>query len=414
MLTFEQLPPGFRLLCLALRPNQTQHCPLIEATIGEVDDWREFITSAKIHHLIPPVATMLHSSATPQLPAWVLKELTQAHTRQARLCLKQISAMAQLCAAMTAEGIRCLTVKGPPLSHLLFNNSVWRGYGDIDLLVDPGRFLDAQAVLQRHGYIPTLPWGVPLDKPSPSREFLRDLAFHHPDRQRVELHQRLTEDPTLFPFEFDLLWRDRREIPHFPVSVQTLSAEHCALYLVIHGAEHAWGRLRWLADFQPVFADPQFRQQVLASAAALSLKPVTLEAIALSQFLFEHQPLAQTEPPERRAIERYCRWFVCDNAWSRPTSGHALPWRALLRYSLQVRWYQYTMRRTWSGAWSRLRTELLAPVDWHLFNLPKSLRWLYPFLRPLGWLLRRTLPVITAGRKHKALGGAADESHKSE
>ena len=414
MLAFEQLPPGFRLLCLALQSNQSQHRPLIEATIGEVDDWRKFITSAKNHHLIPPVATMLRSLSTPQLPSWVQPELKEAHARQALLCLKQMSAMARLCTAMAAEGIRCLTVKGTTLSQLLFNDPVWRGYGDVDLLVDPAKFLDAQATLQRHGYIPMLPWGTPVDTPSPSREFLRDLDFHHPDGHRVELHQRLTEDPTLLPFEFDVLWRDRRGIPGFPPSVQTLSAEHCALYLVIHGAEHAWGRLRWLGDFQSVFADLHFREQILAAAAALSLKPAVMEAIALSQFLFEQQPLEQVGPSERHAIERYYRWFVCKNAWSRPSSGHALPGRALICYSLRIRWYQYTLRRTWSGAWRRFRAELLAPVDWHLFNLPKSLRWLYPPLRPLGWFLRRTLPVITAGRKHKALRDEAGESHKSE
>jgi hypothetical protein len=32
---------------------------------------------------------------------------------------------------------------------------------------------------------------------------------------------------------------------------------------------------------------------------------------------------------------------------------------------------------------------LIWPPDWEVIRLPDSMFWLYPLLRPLGWILRR-------------------------
>jgi hypothetical protein len=38
---------------------------------------------------------------------------------------------------------------------------------------------------------------------------------------------------------------------------------------------------------------------------------------------------------------------------------------------------------------SQLARDLVSPADWDMLPLPERLFWLYPLLRPFGWLFRR-------------------------
>lgn len=406
---FDRLPAGFRLLCLAASGDYPERQARIEAALAEVDDWHAVIAAARNHHLIPPLSTLLRQPTAPSAPAWVLDLLAGLHERQSRACLKQAHDLSRLCHDFADHGIRCLSIKGTVLSQQLYGDPARRGAGDIDLVIDPTQFPQAQALLRRQGFSSSTPKGVPVDDSDLAMAVLRDLSFRRPDGCFVELHQRLTEDATLLPLDFDTLWQHRRGAAGFPAPVQTLSAEHCALYLVAHGGEHAWGRLRWLADLTAVFADPDLHARVDALAATLSLAPALREALGLAGFFLQGRPAEALDAADCRRIARYCRWFVAGTAWTQPAHGDARPGLDRLRHGMRVRWYQYTLRRTWKGAWSRFHADLTAPVDWHLFRLPKGLHWLYPALRPLGWLLRH---AVTAGRKGTAAAGEDDNIDK--
>ena len=95
-------------------------------------------------------------------------------------------------------------------------------------LVDPARELtDAQ----RHAYI--------------ARGYQMELF----DARRgtwVELHRRLCENPHLLA-GIDA-FADGQSVPVAGGTVRTLNDADLFAYLCVHGANHAWFRLKWLAD----------------------------------------------------------------------------------------------------------------------------------------------------------------------
>src|SRR5207248_10574335 len=69
-------------------------------------------------------------------------------------------ALAEVACALSRAGLRSLVLKGPAIASWLYDDPADRAYGDIDLLVDPARFAQAESVLGRLGFEPVV---GPLD-----------------------------------------------------------------------------------------------------------------------------------------------------------------------------------------------------------------------------------------------------------
>src|SRR5690606_21042563 len=80
----------------------------------------------------------------------------------------------------------------------------------------------------------------------------KDMVFAHPGhRTIVELHWRLFDNRHLYNPATDQPAR----VQLTPcAAVWTLAPEAAFLYLCLHGAQHAWSRLKWLADVAALVA----------------------------------------------------------------------------------------------------------------------------------------------------------------
>ncbi|MFN3076311.1 MAG: nucleotidyltransferase family protein [Alphaproteobacteria bacterium] len=416
--------PEFRLLCLGSRRRTPEVETALRLVATEIGDWKRVIRGAEIHHVVPLLARPFETPGGDAFPAEVRELLTASHRQQARRCLAQVAEGMRLTQVLADGGIRAMVLKGVPLSQQIYGDPSLRGLGDIDLLVDPARFSEARERIAALGYRPADVRGGDVHAVGDTNTLIRELVFRHPDGVLLELKRRLTQDPAAPPIDFESLWRDRRRVEEWGRPVWTPSAEHNALYLVVHGALHGWSRLRWIVDVEEVFADPDFRQRVLSLARTMELYPAVAEAIALSGFLMgdgEGVPRCYTDEPINRLIvwslagcprpwawprpqwpldtgaqggrcvkycaRRYYRWFLAGDVWAWAPSPAGAAWHDLRE--LRLRWCRYTLRRNWRGAWSQFKMDLADPVDWSIFRLSPSWRWLYPFLRPLGWVLRR-------------------------
>jgi hypothetical protein len=122
---------------------------------------------------------------------------------------------------------------------------------DIDLLVRPEHFLQADAQMERLGYVRCYPDFAldpkafsGLQRVEKSATYLRSG-----DGTQVDLHWRTARNPYLRP-DFDRTWPDRvaavaggpwAGLP-CPNPADTLS------YVIVHGCHAGWVRLKWLAD----------------------------------------------------------------------------------------------------------------------------------------------------------------------
>lgn len=378
------LPDGLRLLCLATQRPQPTPAQIADLT-GRITDWRPILTAARAHHILP-LLPALSTGPDSAVPDSIRQEMMNNASQQAMSCLKLAAEVIKLSQTFEKAGIRVLFFKGIALSLGLYGDLAKRGSGDIDALVAPEQFSAALSLLLDQGYRLD---GImlPAGSRSLNRVPVRDLGLHHPSGIRVELHQRLTRDATLLPFSFDTLWADRRTVRGLPGAVQTLGPLHLALYLLVHGAEHGWTRLRWLADIPPFLDDPALARTIWREAERLDLAQALTEAVFLCHlFLGEPLPAPVPEHIQQRAI-RHSRWLISGPEWAGPCA--VAPGQSPHRHSLHLRWRRYMLRRTWRGAWQRLAADFTDPVDWHLLPLPQGWEGLYPLLRPLGWVIRR-------------------------
>ena len=176
---------------------------------------------------------------------------------------------------------------------------------DIDIWVDVNTYSSAVAVLLSLGY----------QKKSPRYEltgfkerwYMRhkhDMAFYHPKRRvLVELHFRLSYLGLDF---FPMSAITRKPINLFNAPILALDDDYHLLYLMIHGAIHAWIRLRWLQDIALFIGNNQCDlTRVYDLATQIKCQHIVEQALILVNdcFKLKHPVLTQLiQNPSHRGI----------------------------------------------------------------------------------------------------------------
>ena len=60
---------------------------------------------------------------------------------------------------------------------------------------------------------------------------------------------------------------------------------------------------------------------------------------------------------------------------------------AFKRYIPRSEWE--ALKAEWRYWRHQALREFITPADWHAVRLPDRLFWLFPLVRPIGWLVRR-------------------------
>ncbi|HYD29488.1 MAG TPA: nucleotidyltransferase family protein [Azospirillaceae bacterium] len=381
--TLDRLAPEFRLLCRAARQS-----PPEDTTVAAVIDWAAVVAGARRHRAVGLVYPGLRAGGL-DVPSDVVASLAASTRANGLRALAQAAEIARLSHLFAEAGIRVIVLKGVVLSQQLYGNPAMRGVGDIDLLVDPARFWDADAVLAAAGYRAR---GAPLSegRRTTGQHLLRDVTYRHATGQHlVEMHQRLFHNPSRLKVDFVALWRDRIEVGLGGTAIATLPRRVLPVYLCIHGAHHGWERLCWLADLAALLRDDDNIAIALAEAEAAGVAGAMRLAVALSHDWLG-LPLPETfvlDRREARHVERFVAHFFAGDGWLTEWPRGSVGW---LRREFRRRFYVYSLKKTWRHRWQEFQADILNPIDWDVFSLPDRLLWLYPLLRPVGWVLRNT------------------------
>ena len=385
--------PEFRLFCLALRrPQSPEDIEELHRALTGSPDWPQLIAGARRHLVAPLLLDGLRAGGAAALPAAAVAELHRENVAAARRTLAQIADLLLLSQAFREAGIRFLVLKGLALSAQLYGDPRLRGARDVDVLVDPDRFDDADAILAAASYRRPID-ALSVRQDAEYRRWIKDFEYVNPaTNTHVELHYRLTDNESLLACDFELLWRERELVTVADTKIATLARHRLPLYLCAHGAAHAWERLRWLADLAVLLEEPQEMQVALAAAEAAGLGAAMLHAVLLThRWLGLRLPDGHRVSPRTLAqverLDRFLAPLYAGEAWHEaPNRGS---WKALMRYSLWARLYRLALKPDWRYRLSQARREWFTPADWDAIRLPARLSWLYPFLRPAGWLVRR-------------------------
>jgi hypothetical protein len=386
------LGPEFRLFCLALRqPRRADDMAEMRRLAVAGPRWDTMVRGARRHRVAAGLVQGLQACGTPHLPDDVITKLRKLSVANARRSLAQIAELRRLAQLFAAAGIRVLVLKGAALAVQLYGDPGARVARDIDLLVDPDQFAEARRLLRQAGYVQRQ--GFPSAQRSAAyQRRIKEIEFLDPATGgMVELHHRLTDNPYLLECDFSSLWGEREEINLGDLTVATLPRQRLPLYLCVHGADHCWAKLQWLVDFAAAMRS-QNVDDALQSATAAGLRGPFMHALLLSHDWLG-LPLGDSAVAACRgssAVAR-CAWLLA-RAYS-ATEWYADPaqdsWQRLWRDSLWTRLYRFSVKSDWRYRRSQLGREWFSPADHEAMPLPEALSWLYPLVRPWGWLIRR-------------------------
>jgi hypothetical protein len=387
------LGPDLHLLSLALRRDANpQERSALAGLIADGPDWPSVIEAARRHSVSSLILPVLQNCGAP-VPREVLDGLRRRGVQTAGRGLAQVAEIVRLARAFRHAEIPMLVLKGAVLSEQLYGDPFLRSARDVDLIVASENFLAADTLLVAQGYrhVGRVYSGRELEtyrRHIKEMEYVSDAAH-----VRVELHHRLTDNENLLNCDFPALLRSHDEILLAGAPVATLPGRMLPVYLCVHGASHGWQRLIWLADFAAALRGPSEIDAALAQAENFGLRPLMLHGLALSHlWLGTAVPAGDLRAAhatrQGRALDRVLTVLFSRSFLRGAPRTRAQRWRNIWL----LRLYTYLAkldRRYWQRQVCR---DLISPADWDMVQLPDRLFWLYPLLRPFGWLLRRPRP----------------------
>jgi hypothetical protein len=236
-------------------------------------DWSGFVGLLDRHRVTPLVhrSGWLAAAAAPAEVVSVVHERTRAAALRS---LRLLELQREVLGALDEAGVAAVVLKGAAFGQDAHGDPAARAPGDVDVLVRPDTVTRAFHALRMAGFV-WLGWPRADDHDRPevqavelerfARLPLRAEAELAKDGFRVELHWRLFPNPRLLPVDPGWLRRPRIvEMMGVPVPTLPLAAQWP--YLLVHGSDHLWARMKWLADV-PAFA---LRHPELARPAALA------------------------------------------------------------------------------------------------------------------------------------------------
>ncbi|WP_234568206.1 nucleotidyltransferase domain-containing protein [Rhodohalobacter sp. 614A] len=185
-----------------------------------------------------------------------LGESTNAENQQDRLLgMQRIGAFIEVTKALCEQNIWFLNLKGPLLSQRIYGDPTYRAFRDFDLLVAPKDVNRTMQLLERHGYQSTeFAWPQSPKKQKITLHFINQVEMIHPKSGvMIEVHWKLFSTRIANPKTIRRLFEGSIESVEFGgQTLNRLSLEFELFYLIVHGGNHAWFRLKWLVDIHEI------------------------------------------------------------------------------------------------------------------------------------------------------------------
>lgn len=388
-------PPGrlfatasteFRLAALCCQwPGDTSRVESLNILLQEDVDWARVLHLAERHR----VAGLVHHALAGRtdVPPDIGAALARKAATLARGNLAAVPVLKALSAACDSAGVPFAVLKGLPLGQLAYGSLALRHSKDIDVLIAPGHLGRVEHLLADLGFQRTrLGAGLTVEQARLWRRFRKHHEFvHTQSRVRLEVHWRPFDNPRLHAPPVECAqWVDLGGGLRLP----TLAPRELLLNLCVHGAGHAWFRLKWIADVAALLAQeqPGAATALLKAARARDLDRPVEQALLLSQALFpsSRREGATSFSKTGRWLANIARNALLEEDVTSPSAESDFVAPGLIRSRL-------LLCRGWRYRVAEVRLQATSPVDWQTVRMPVRLQFLYPLLRVPLWIRRRWL-----------------------
>jgi len=378
--------------CCRWPPSAVRDAAIRTAATGAVD-WIRFLQLVQRHR----VAGLVHDALSPagiKPPSPIAENLAAQARRIARHNLFLAAETVRLQHSLETADIPALVLKGVPLAQLAYGSLKIKHARDIDLLVLPNRVEAALRILGHEGYALSYPAEYLSD--TQRRAVLRYarevILVSEGNNSPLELQWRLTNNPLLLK-GVDAYSTPQSVYISEDVSVRTLAREDLFAYLCAHGAQHAWSRLKWLADVNALIATGAADSvHLYRHAQERGVGVCAGQTLLLCHRLFDLiLPAALTD--EIQSDSRSQRLATIAVQTMADPYAEAEAGRSLLGVT-RVMLAQFLLGRGWAFYVAECRVASVRILDLIDLPLPPSLHFLYPLLRLPLWLWRRAMSAI--------------------
>jgi Uncharacterised nucleotidyltransferase len=360
----------------------------IRSACNETIDWPFLLQIVRRHRVFGLVHHALMSAGI-DVPSAVADRLASRAREIAGRNMILAGETIRLQRELEAAQIRVVVLKGIVLAQLAYGSLELKQSLDIDLLVSPVSAEAALQLLEHDGFnIVSAVEHLGNEQRRALVRFGKDVKLiHRNNNVRVDLQWQLAANPLLLQ-GVDGLSSTRHVALGDCAGIRTLDDDDLFAYLSVHGAHHAWSRLKWLADFNALIArkndadiDRLYRRAQTSGAGLCAG-----QALLLCHRLFALKlPIALVgELQDNRSVQRLVA--IALRAMARPDAASN---RTMVDVIRGVH-TQFLLGKGWAFFVAQCRITSVGLTDVVRVPLPTSLHFLYPILRLPLWLWRRS------------------------
>lgn len=375
--------PEFALQLAVCRwPNTKVEQQAVCRAAAQVTDWPLFLRMVARQRVWALALGALQNAgaALPDDVGQYLKRTARKIAEQNCLLSVEIIRLQQ---NLAAAGVTAVFIKGVVLADRVYGSIAVKHGKDIDIWVMPDHLSAAWACLETLGY--RQQWLSANHSEALRHRLIRyqkEMSFRLQSGAEVELHWRLSDNPDMmtFPHRDDLV-----VLPFAGEPLHQFTDDALFCYLALHGAQHGWYRLKWLADFN-AFLSGKDCTELYRYAVDRHMGLFAGYGLMLCHRYFE-TPLSADVLHEIsgwrvRLLCRITHWILT----GRPALKEPLHCFAL-RMALRPVWLlQCTSFRAW---FRHMSATVFSCADMQKYPLPHGLFFLYPLLRFPLWCVRR-------------------------
>jgi hypothetical protein len=382
-------PPEFFLVaaCCCWPPSAARVQAIRAATLASVD-WPRLLRIVRKHRVWGLVQDGLVRATVP-LPAEIAQEIRAEALALTQRNLVIAAEVLRLQRRFEEAGVPIIFVKGVSLSLLAYGDLSLKHSIDIDVLIAPAWVEAAKLVLDRAGYAPI----EPLLALTPTQfellmRYSKECGFLQQEKHLVvELHWRLSYNPLLM----------ENIGPNSPIQsvriaqtqIHTFCFEELFVYLCVHGAQHDWQRVKWLADLAALLSVRGDRdiETLYRAAQRAGAGTCAGQAMLLCERLLGLEFPVSLARELRQSTKLALFEALALDAMLGGGAETELSARAFgtLRVCLSL----FFLGQGWRYALYEFRRYLVSPSDVLTLPLPNWLSWLYPILRLPLWIWRQ-------------------------
>lgn len=299
------------------------------------------------------------------------------------MAMQRIGSFIEIANILDEENIWFLNLKGPLLSQRIYGDPTYRAFRDFDILITPEDVNRTLRLFKKRGYhFPGFEWPEDKNKQRITLHFINQVELVHEESGIMfEVHWKLFSTRITTPETIDCLFQKSiEEIEFGGLKLKRLSPEFDLFYLIVHGGNHAWFRLKWLVDIHEILnrkeLDWEKFNQIVAACNAYRL--VDICNAMLREYFPEGKllpsPKTGSHGLESFAIEQ-CRQPEGDPHINRINTTRL----TLYRWRLFPHWqHKIDVTKVITFCKTDLKYDWLPPY-----------RFVYYLFRPVGYVLRK-------------------------